>query len=61
MPRSDGLTWEPDDFDVDGASLSEKGAHKSATMLLDFLLQEPTAINWFRAPNAPARTRAVRP
>jgi hypothetical protein len=61
MPRSDGLTWERDDFAADGETLSEKGARKSATMLLDFLLQEPTAVNWFRAPAAPPRSRAVRP
>ena len=61
MPRSDGLTWERDDFVSDGASLSEKGAHKGATMLFDFLLQEPTATTWYRAPNVPTRSRAVRP
>jgi hypothetical protein len=61
MPRSDGLTWERDDFESDGASLSEKGARKGATMLFDFLLHEPTAATWFRAPNVPGRSRAVRP
>lgn len=61
IPRSDGLTWERDDFDADGASLSEQGARKGATLLLDFLLQEPTAATWFRAAHAPGRTRAVRP
>ena len=61
MPRSDGLTWERDDFTSDGASLSEKGARKGATMLFDFLLQEPTAATWFRAPKVPGRSRAVRP
>jgi hypothetical protein len=60
-PRSDGLTWERDDFNADGETLSDKGARKGATLLLDFLLQEPTAANWFRAPNAPGRGRAVRP
>jgi hypothetical protein len=61
MPRSDGLTWERDDFNADGETLSDKGARKGASMLLDFLLQEPTAASWFRSANAPARTRAVRP
>jgi hypothetical protein len=61
MPRSDGLTWERDDFASDGASLSDKGARKGATMLFDFLMQEPTAATWFRAPNVPTRSRAVRP
>jgi hypothetical protein len=60
MPRSDGLTWERDDFNADGETLSDKGARKGATLLLDFLLSEPTAANWFRAPNAPSRLRAVR-
>jgi hypothetical protein len=57
-PRSDGLTWLPDDFD--GEFLSEGGAHKSAAMLLHFLMTEPTARNWFLAPAAPARSHAVR-
>lgn len=61
MPRSDGLTWERDDFNVDGETLSDKGARKGASLLLDFLLQEPTAANWFRVAGAPGRGRAVRP
>ena len=59
MPRSDGLTWERDDFGDDGAALSAKGANKGASMLLEFLLHEPTAESWFRAP-VPPRVRAVR-
>lgn len=59
-PRSDGLTWERDDFEADGQSLSPKGAQTAATMLFDFLLQEPTAANWFRSGSA-GRLRAARP
>ncbi len=58
QPRSDGLTWQPDDFESDGKRLSRKGADKAATVLFRFLLQEPTA-PWFRAAEAPARLRPV--
>lgn len=47
-PRSDGLTWERDDFQQDGETLSEEGATKGGTLLLNFLLDEPTAW-WFRS------------
>ena len=58
-PRSDGLTWLPEDYE--GQFLSEKGAHKSANLLLDFMVNEPTARLWFLAnATAPARLRAVR-
>lgn len=57
-PRSDGLTWQPEDYD--GEFLSEKGAHKSAMLLVDFLTNDPTARMWFLAPGAGARTRAAR-
>jgi hypothetical protein len=59
LPRSDGLTWQADDFESDGEHLSEKGSHKAAELLLQFLLNEPTA-SWFRAADAPARLRPVR-
>lgn len=62
-PRSDGLTWEREDFEFDGAMLSERGAAKGARLLLDFLLQEPTAAGWFAKPasvTTPVRTRSVR-
>jgi len=61
MPRSDGLTWERDDYAADGDALSDKGARKGAAMLLDFLLREPTAAAWFRATGAPGRRRAALP
>jgi hypothetical protein len=57
MPRSDGVTWERDDFGDDGATLSDKGARKAAMMLFEFMIQEPTAAHWFRTGG---RIRAVR-
>jgi len=59
-PRADGLTWQRDDFLADGFTLSAKGARKSATELLKFLLREPTAAGWFRISNPSARPRPVR-
>ena len=56
MPRSDGLTWQRDDFEADGEHLSAKGADKGARLLFDFLMHEPTA-SWFRVS---ARLRAAR-
>ena len=58
LPRSDGLTWQRDDFESDGEQLSPMGARKAATLLMQFLYSEPTA-SWFRAADAPARLRAV--
>ncbi len=59
-PRSDGLSWQLEDFEPAGEYLSERGARKSAMMLFDFLMTEPTARSWFLRPGAPARFRAVR-
>jgi hypothetical protein len=47
-PRSDGLTWTPEDFQPNGKTLSEQGAAKGAALLYQFLLHEPTAA-WFRS------------
>jgi hypothetical protein len=58
MPRSDGLTWQIDDFESDGEHLSPKGAEKGAGLLFDFLMREPTA-SWFRVTSS--RRRSVRP
>jgi len=58
-PRSDGLTWERDDFEADGETLSDRGAKKAAGLLLTFLMNEPTA-QWFRVDNLPPRVRAIR-
>jgi hypothetical protein len=57
LPRSDGLTWQRDDFETDGERVSAKGADKAARLLFDFLMHEPTA-SWFRTA-APARLRPV--
>ena len=59
-PREDGLTWERDDFESDGFTLSARGAQKSATELLRFMMREPTASGWFRISTPPARLRPVR-
>jgi hypothetical protein len=58
LPRADGLTWQREDFEADGERLSPAGAGKAATLLMQFLLSEPTA-SWFRAGGAPERLRAV--
>lgn len=58
MPRSDGLTWQRDDFESDGEHLSGAGTQKGASLLMQFMLREPTA-SWFRAADAPARVRPV--
>ncbi|HYS53573.1 MAG TPA: hypothetical protein VER58_07410 [Thermoanaerobaculia bacterium] len=57
LPRSDGLTWQRDDFASDGEHISPKGAQKAANLLLQFLLSEPTA-SWFRV--TASRRRTVR-
>lgn len=59
-PRSDGLRWDPEDYEASGEFLSERGAHKAALMLFDFLSTEPTARKWFLAPGTPARFRTAR-
>lgn len=61
-PRSDGLTWQRSDFEEDGVTLSDAGAAKSARLLLDFVLHEPTTAKWL-VPDGPvpSRMRAVRP
>lgn len=56
-PRSDGLTWLPEDYD--GPLLSEKGAHKAANLLFDFFMTDPTTRTWFAAAGL-TRNRAVR-
>ena len=59
--RQDGLAWYRDDFGPTGDVFSAKGADKSATLLLNFLMKEPSAA-WFRGSGAtvPSRSRAVR-
>ncbi|MBL8993085.1 MAG: EF-hand domain-containing protein [Spirochaetia bacterium] len=45
--RSDGLSWEPGDLGPDGTHPSESGREKSASQLLWFLQNDPTARIWF--------------
>jgi hypothetical protein len=47
MPRSDGLVFEPADFEPDGVHPSEQGAMKVATKLFEFFTTDPTAQHWF--------------
>ncbi|MBW3563633.1 MAG: hypothetical protein KY459_02805 [Acidobacteria bacterium] len=58
-PRSDGLVWEPGDFQSDGTHPAQSGEQKVGALLLRFLKSEPTARGWFRN-DAPARRRPVR-
>jgi hypothetical protein len=57
-PRSDGLTWHREDFGSDGETPTRTGVAKAASLLIDFLLREPTARPWLDvAPAPPARRR----
>ena len=47
-PRSDGLIWEPADFQSDGTHPSSSGVDKVANLLMKFFLNSPYA-PWFRA------------
>lgn len=51
-PRSDGLTWEQDDFSSDGTHPSETGREKVGGALLDFFLSDPRAQPWFLSATA---------
>ena len=45
--KSDGLTWEPQDFAADGTHPSMSGRRKVADMLLKFFTTDPLASTWF--------------
>jgi hypothetical protein len=45
--RADGFVWQREDCGPDGTHPSEKGRHKVAELLLNFLKNEPTAQPWF--------------
>jgi hypothetical protein len=48
-PRSDGLTWECDDFANDGTHPGTQGREKVAQMLMAFLKADSTSRGWFLA------------
>jgi hypothetical protein len=45
--RSDGLTWNPSEFQADGTHPNKEGVEKVAHMLLDFFLTSPYT-PWFK-------------
>lgn len=47
-PRSDGLTWKCADFQSDGTHPAQPGEEKVGDLLLDFMLNSPFAVPWFR-------------
>lgn len=48
-PRSDGLIWEPGDFQSDGTHPAASGVQKVGSMLLDFMLNSEFTKPWFLA------------
>lgn len=62
QPRSDGLTWLPQDLTGDCTHPSESGIEKAANMLLEFFSSDETATPWFLfasnppPPSTPTRT-----
>jgi hypothetical protein len=50
-PRSDGLTWQQQDFQSDGTHPSQSGEQKVGAMLLNFMLNSEFTQEWF--PSAP--------
>jgi len=46
-PRSDGLIWQPQDFQSDGTHPSQSGEQKVGAMLLNFMLNSEFTQDWF--------------
>lgn len=46
-PRSDGLIWEPGNFQPDGTHMDGSGIAKVGQMLLDFFKNSPVTACWF--------------
>ncbi|MEO6583937.1 MAG: hypothetical protein ABIO05_06415 [Ferruginibacter sp.] len=50
IPRNDGLTWIPSDYQPDGTHPSTTGRQKVAQMLLTFFSTDETTKSWFLKP-----------
>jgi hypothetical protein len=47
VPRSDGLTWKPSEFQDDGTHPNKDGVNKVGHMLMDFFENSPYTL-WFK-------------
>jgi len=51
-PRSDGLTWLPEDFEADCTHPTASGKQKVASMLLEFFKNDTITMPWFLSSNS---------